>query len=645
MRWAGTAAVALAAMAALVPAAPAAAAGYASSAGPWSAPVGLTDSTGQQSVVDVKAAGDGTVFALWRDRAAGASDWQFQIAVRRAGSGVWGAPHTVFAGVSALTPPPSLVVTRDGHATVAWVNDLSAAVTPVILTSDWDPASAAWSEPELLTASPGLYIGGQSLGAAADGSLTAVWQQADGMQYQVMAATRAAGARTWSVPQQLDAASLDSVYSLNVGVAPDGTAVAAWDRWNPYDGTHLLRTATRLARTARFGNASVLPGTDAHSGLEQVAVSGTDSTVVLWDSSTGDLKSSLRPLPSGNWGTAQTVVSSYTTGDGSGPLIGPNGDITFVWVPWSDTYGTPVVEAVTRTATTGVWGAPRILSTGYVNWHVSASIGGDGTVQALWTQTPSIENGNDNYLEWSVRSGGAWSTAKALNATPVPAVPSTDALAGKVAAGPDGRATAVWIQALYSSPGSYSSQVLTQYQTLVPKPVFTAAARITGAARTGSALTCAASWHGTGVSVSRAWLRDGKPITGATTASYVLTAADYGHKAACRITVANGAGSASSVSAPLTVAAGPAPKATKAPTLSGSPRVGGKLSAAHGTWSPAPTSYGYVWKRNGKPISGANRSTYTLAKADKGGRITVTVTVSRAGYAKGTATSSSVTCH
>ncbi|MFF9363593.1 hypothetical protein [Streptomyces griseoluteus] len=164
-------------------------------------------------------------------------------------------------------------------------------------------------------------------------------------------------------------------------------------------------------------------------------------------------------------------------------------------------------------------------------------------------------------------------------------------------------------------------------------------------ARTGSKLTCSATWAGYNATAAWSWLRDGKTISGATGTTRTLTPDDYAHKIACRIMVGNGAGTVNSTAQAVTVAAGPSLKATKAPSLSGTAKVAYRLTAAHGTWSPTATSYTYTWKRNGKAITGAAKSTYLLVKADKGQKVTVTVTAHRYGWTHGSATTASVTVH
>ncbi|MFF7195055.1 hypothetical protein ACFZAM_15245 [Streptomyces sp. NPDC008079] len=642
-----TAAVALAVTVAAVSlgtALPSAAAGYTASAGPWSAAVALTGADGQQTLIDVQVAGDGAAFALWRDKAAGATGWDFRTAVRPAGTTTWSAPHTLATG-RAENSAAVLAVSADGRAVVSWLDGSGADGSLVALAAGWNPATAAWSAPATLAAWDGLDMSTPRLAAAADGTFTAVWDQGDGYRkYDVRTAALAPGDQAWSAPRTLASTTTGSLWSIDLAVAPGGAATAVWDELNRFTGEHTVSTATRTSARSRWSGASVLPGTDATSSDVQVAMDAKNASTVLWRNGANDLKSATRTAPSGSWSAAQTAVSAINYSDGSEPLAAPNGDVTYVWTGWSPTAGVPIVQTVTRTASTGTWSAPKTLSTGYVNWRVDASIGADGTVQVVWPQVPSIDNGNDHYLEWAVRADGTWSRATALNSTPVVDVPNTDALAGEVAAGPDGRATVLWRKAEYVGSGGYTSQVWSEAQTLLMvKPQITTNAAVSGTARTGSTLTCSAAWNGTNAKAALAWLRDGAVISGATAKTRVLTSADYAHKVSCRVTVSNGAGSVASTSPARKIEVGPALKTTTAPSISGSVKVGHKLTAARGTWSPSATSYTYQWKRNGKTIKGATKSAYAPVKADRGRKITVTITAHRSGWTNGAATTKPVT--
>jgi len=158
---------------------------------------------------------------------------------------------------------------------------------------------------------------------------------------------------------------------------------------------------------------------------------------------------------------------------------------------------------------------------------------------------------------------------------------------------------------------------------------------ITGTAKVGKALkVTTGSWSVPGVRLERQWLRDGVAISGATGASYVLKAADRGKRLSVRITAsAPGRANGVSVTAPSAkVAKGDAAKVKKKPKVTGTKRVGKKLKVSKGTWSLKGVKFSYQWLRNGKKISKATKRTYKLKKKDLGKRISVRVTVKKAGY-------------
>ncbi|MFD6025084.1 hypothetical protein [Streptomyces griseoluteus] len=629
---------------------PATAAGYTASAGPFGSAVALSGTGSRQSLIDVKVAGNGTAFALWRNKAAGATIWDIQAAVRPASSNTWSAPHSLFTSDNE-TAPATLTVTADGHAHAAWTTGSYTDGSLAVVSAGWDPAAGQWSDPVTLTSYAGMDLSMPQLAAAADGTVTAVWVQGDGgWNYEAMTATLAPGATAWSTPHRLGTFSDGYIEQFSLAVAPDGAATTVWDAWDRTTDSNVDSIVTRATPGGDWSTPAALPGTGATSTDVQVSMSAGGATTVLWQSATNGvetLKSLTKASPSASWGPPQTAVPIVQDNDDSGPLTAPNGDVTYVWAGWTGSAGMPIVQAVTRSASTGVWSAPKTLSTGYVNWQMDASIGADGTVQVVWPQTPGMDNGNDHYLEWAVRTGGSWSKATALNAAPVADIPDMDALTGEVATGPDGRATVLGRTALYA-PGSsdrYTSQVWSRSQTLLTKPVITKQPTVTGTARTGSKLTCSAAWDGYHATATWSWLRDGKTVSGAAGTTRTLTPDDYAHKIACEITVSNGAGTVNSTARAVTVAAGPSLKATKAPSLSGTAKVAYRLTAAHGTWSPTATSYSYTWKRNGKVITGATKSTYLLVKADKGQKVSVTVTAHRYGWTNGSATTASVTVH
>lgn len=78
-------------------------------------------------------------------------------------------------------------------------------------------------------------------------------------------------------------------------------------------------------------------------------------------------------------------------------------------------------------------------------------------------------------------------------------------------------------------------------------------------------------------------------------------------------------------------------------SISGTPTPGKTLTAATGTWNPAPTTFSYQWMRSGVPIIGATTATYQPTTPDLDTKITVEVTAQRKGYAATAVLSGAVT--
>ncbi|MCW5954774.1 MAG: hypothetical protein KIT69_21170, partial [Propionibacteriaceae bacterium] len=122
----------------------------------------------------------------------------------------------------------------------------------------------------------------------------------------------------------------------------------------------------------------------------------------------------------------------------------------------------------------------------------------------------------------------------------------------------------------------------------------TALPAISGSAKVGSKLTVSTgSWSPQASAFSYQWLRDGASISGATKSSYTLVAADAGHRISATVTASlSGYSSTSATSAAVSVAKGTI-KNTKAPKISGTAKVGKKLTVSKGSWSPKPAAYSY----------------------------------------------------
>jgi hypothetical protein len=153
---------------------------------------------------------------------------------------------------------------------------------------------------------------------------------------------------------------------------------------------------------------------------------------------------------------------------------------------------------------------------------------------------------------------------------------------------------------------------------------------VSGTGAVGTTLTGSTGMWLDGVSFSTQWYRNGSAASDSDS-SYTILPSDLGKTLVFRV-IASKAGynpvTANSVS--TTVIAGTiSPTAT--PTITGTAKVGKKLSSNVGTWQPGVTLK-RQWLRNGSPISRATGSTYKLKSTDKGKKISVKVTAAMTGY-------------
>ncbi|HEY5196276.1 MAG TPA: Ig-like domain-containing protein [Solirubrobacteraceae bacterium] len=175
-------------------------------------------------------------------------------------------------------------------------------------------------------------------------------------------------------------------------------------------------------------------------------------------------------------------------------------------------------------------------------------------------------------------------------------------------------------------------------------PANTTPPAVSGSPAVGQTLTCTPGvWSGgTPQTDAYQWLRDAEAITGATSSTYAVAAADQGHTLTCAVTTTNSGGNATATSAgvaipaasPVTTPPPVVPPATAPvngalPGISGTAKLGFSVSCSQGVWSGTmPQTYAYQWKRDGAAIAGATGVKLVIATGDLGHSLTCAVTSS-----------------
>lgn len=216
---------------------------------------------------------------------------------------------------------------------------------------------------------------------------------------------------------------------------------------------------------------------------------------------------------------------------------------------------------------------------------------------------------------------------------------------GTIAVRANGPSGAGYVSAYYGGGTTFegsktfslaSGQSRTGVNIALSKKLTVGTPSISGTAVVGGKLTAKTGTWTKGTTFRYQWLANGSPISRATASSYTVSSSMKGKNISVRVTGTNPnyttGVKVSKATAKVAVA--------KTPTISGTAKVGKKLTAKTGTWT-AGTTFSYRWYANGTAISKATKSTFTLTKAQKGKRITVKVTGTKSGYATVTKTSKS----
>ncbi|MFJ6937622.1 FG-GAP repeat domain-containing protein [Streptomyces sp. NPDC101132] len=374
---------------------------------------GGEDAYGGEVAVD--AAGN-TVIAF-SQVLSGAGTEQVHTVVRPAGGTAWGTPVGHTGPLKQSTAVPRLAAGADGTVAMTWsglTGDMTAG-KPLLVSTTKD-AAAGWTLTQAAL-SDGVDVLPDPL-VGPGGAISLVWRK-DPNGGSTLTVSRPAGASAWSEPQALSTGPVPKGYDGAVG--KDGSVHVVWGQQTADGGEQLVQAArtgggwTPAAPlqngTAAAFDAEVAVGAD---GVATAAWSGT----ALW---------AARSLPQAG------VVTSTVPATAS--LTGVTGSTTPVWKPvwdldrpvsgWTLTLTDPA-GAVARTLTDGtrttriapVWNgldaAGRYAANGPLKWTLKATTAGAATPATLATGTLTVTGGTPGARDHGSASATPDGTGDAL---------------------------------------------------------------------------------------------------------------------------------------------------------------------------------------------------------------------------------------
>ncbi|MCU4671521.1 hypothetical protein ACFQRL_02795 [Microbacterium fluvii] len=160
----------------------------------------------------------------------------------------------------------------------------------------------------------------------------------------------------------------------------------------------------------------------------------------------------------------------------------------------------------------------------------------------------------------------------------------------------------------------------------------TATPTVSGTAKVGLKLTAKPGTWSIGTALSYRWYVGGTAVSGATKSTFTPTASHAGKTVTVKVTGKRAGFTTASTTSKATAKVAKASTLKKAtPKISGTVKVGKKLTAKPGAWTSG-TTFTYQWYVGGKAVSKATKSTFTLRSSDKGKTVKVKVTGKKAGY-------------
>jgi hypothetical protein len=295
----------------------------------------------------------------------------------------------------------------------------------------WALGAPSWSTPvDVSVLSP--QAGAPQIVAAADGSLTAVWQGFDGVNSIVQTSHSANRGATWGATTNLSAPGQNASFP-HVAIAPNGSVTVLWDRFN---GSAFTVETSHSVDGSGWSAPVLLAVVGGEASNPQVLVAPNGTISGVWQSFIGgnNVIETRHSVDGLSW--SAPVVLSAAGGAASSPQIAAAHDssLTAVWYRFDGSYY--IVQSA-HSADGSAWSVPTDLSAAGQN-AIGPQIAAEptGGLTVVWNRFDGL-----HYViqaTHSADSAATWAVPVSLS------VAGQDADAPQLAAAPDGTFAVVW---------------------------------------------------------------------------------------------------------------------------------------------------------------------------------------------------------
>lgn len=239
-----------------------------------------------------------------------------------------------------------VIVEADGDAYAAWT--AKDAGFSRVYVARRPVATGAWQAPEPVSPA-GEEAVGPRVGVDGAGNITAVWYRSP--DNAVFSSERPVSG-TWSAPATLGTPGAEPAVAVNAS----GAAVAAWREFGPADERAMV--VTRSGPSGAWSAPTSLTGAGVDALFVKVALDDAGNAVVAWQARAPGLsiEASSRPASSGVWGAPPTTLSGAL--EGTDPSLGMDaaGNATVIFNGFDTATMTASIQSATKPVG-GAWGA------------------------------------------------------------------------------------------------------------------------------------------------------------------------------------------------------------------------------------------------------------------------------------------------